>query len=129
MARIQSEELERLKAEISLERLAEAAGVKLKRHGKDLLGLCPFHNDRRPSLNVSPAKQIFKCFSCGAGGDVFKFTMLRERLSFTPAQAADALAAWRVTHPETEAVLLSTCNRVELYAASDSPEARVCFME
>lgn len=45
---------------------------------------------------------------------------VRERLSFTPAQTADALGAWRVTHPDAEAVLLSTCNRVELYAASDS---------
>jgi glutamyl-tRNA reductase len=44
---------------------------------------------------------------------------VRERLAFTPDQAADALAAWRVKHPENEAVLLSTCNRVELYAATD----------
>jgi glutamyl-tRNA reductase len=50
---------------------------------------------------------------------------VRERLSFTAAQTADALAAWRVAHPDTEAVLLSTCNRVELYAASDSPAAAV----
>src|SRR4051794_14088290 len=43
---------------------------------------------------------------------------VRERLTFTPEQATDALAAWRVTHPEQEAVLISTCNRVELYAAA-----------
>lgn len=46
---------------------------------------------------------------------------VRERLAFTPAQALDALAAWNATHPETEAVLLSTCNRVELYAATEQP--------
>ncbi len=48
---------------------------------------------------------------------------VRERLSFSPAQTADALAAWRVAHPDAEAVLLSTCNRVELYAAADDPTA------
>jgi glutamyl-tRNA reductase len=48
---------------------------------------------------------------------------VRERLAFSPAQTLDALAAWRVTHPDSEAVLLSTCNRVELYAAADDPAA------
>jgi glutamyl-tRNA reductase len=50
---------------------------------------------------------------------------VRERLAFTPEQAVDALAAWCVTHPETEAVLLSTCHRVELYAATADPAARL----
>ena len=50
---------------------------------------------------------------------------VRERLAFTPAQTVDALAAWRVTHPDNEAVLLSTCHRVELYAASDDPTAPI----
>jgi len=48
---------------------------------------------------------------------------VRERLAFTTAQTVDALAAWTVTHPDTEAVLLSTCNRVELYAAAEDPTA------
>jgi len=59
--------------------------VALKRRGKEMIGLCPFHEDSRPSLNVSASKQIFKCFACGAGGDVIKFLMLRERLSFPEA--------------------------------------------
>lgn len=46
MARIPQDEIEKLKAEVSIERLAVAKGVKLKRHGKDLLGLCPFHDDK-----------------------------------------------------------------------------------
>lgn len=49
---------------------------------------------------------------------------LRERLAFTPAQAADALAAWKQSHPEVEAVLLSTCNRTELYAATNNQAAQ-----
>ena len=50
---------------------------------------------------------------------------VRERLAFTPAQTLDALAAWRVTHPDSEAVLLSTCHRVELYAAAEDPAAPI----
>jgi len=59
--------------------------VTLTRKGKDFVGLCPFHPDHRPSLSVSPAKQIFKCWSCGAGGDVIRFVQLRERVDFREA--------------------------------------------
>jgi len=59
--------------------------VALKPKGKEMVGLCPFHDDKRPSMNVSAAKQIFKCFACGAGGDVIKFMMLRERMTFPEA--------------------------------------------
>jgi DNA primase len=59
--------------------------VALKPKGKEMVGLCPFHDDKRPSMNVSAAKQIFKCFACGAGGDVIKFMMLREKLTFPEA--------------------------------------------
>jgi len=50
-----------------------------------MLGLCPFHEDHRPSFNVNPTKQIFKCFACGAGGDVIKFIQMRENLTFPQA--------------------------------------------
>ena len=56
--------------------------VALKPRGKEFVGLCPFHDDTSPSLYVSPSKQIFKCFSCGAGGDVFGFVMRLHKLSF-----------------------------------------------
>jgi len=59
--------------------------VNLNRKGKEMVGLCPFHEDHKPSLNVNPAKQIFKCFACGAGGDVFKFVQMRENLTFPQA--------------------------------------------
>ncbi|AQT68544.1 DNA primase [Anaerohalosphaera lusitana] len=59
--------------------------LRLERKGKELAGLCPFHQDHRPSMMVSPEKQIFKCFACGAGGDVIKFVQLRENLSFPEA--------------------------------------------
>jgi len=64
--------------------------VSLKRKGKEMVGLCPFHDDHRPSLYVNSTKQIFKCFACGAGGDVFKFVQMRENLTFP--QAIERLA-------------------------------------
>ena len=59
--------------------------VALTRRGKEYVGLCPFHNDHKPSMAVVPAKQLFKCFACGAGGDVFKFVMLSQRVEFREA--------------------------------------------
>ncbi|MEA3224367.1 MAG: DNA primase [Planctomycetota bacterium] len=64
--------------------------VNLKKKGREMVGLCPFHADHRPSMNVSIVKQIFKCFACGAGGDVFKFVQMRENLTFP--QAIERLA-------------------------------------
>lgn len=58
MAQIREAELERLKTEVSLERLAQARGITLKRHGAELIGLCPFHDDREPSLVISPQKNL-----------------------------------------------------------------------
>jgi DNA primase len=54
MARIPEAQLEQLKQEVSLQRLVEGMGITLKRHGSDLIGLCPFHDDHEPSLVISP---------------------------------------------------------------------------
>jgi DNA primase len=62
-----------------------AEKVVLRKQGKNFVGLCPFHNDHKPSFQVSPSKQIYKCFSCGAGGDVLRFVMQTEHLSFAEA--------------------------------------------
>ena len=86
MARIPEEEIERLKREVSLERLAEARGVKLKRHGADLIGLCPFHEDHSPSLVISPKKNLWNCLgACGKGGSVIDWVMRAEGVSFRHA--------------------------------------------
>ncbi|MFZ5698550.1 MAG: CHC2 zinc finger domain-containing protein [Pseudomonadota bacterium] len=61
MARIPEHELEQLKASVSIQRLVEAKGVELVRHGKDWLGRCPFHADKTPSLVVSPGKNLWHC--------------------------------------------------------------------
>ena len=59
--------------------------VPLKRRGVNLLGLCPFHNEKTPSFTVSPSKGIFKCFGCGKGGNVVNFIMEHEHLSYPEA--------------------------------------------
>jgi len=59
--------------------------VSLKKKGREMVGLCPFHDDHRPSLYVNPVKQIFKCFACGAGGGIFTFVQMRENLTFPQA--------------------------------------------
>lgn len=68
MARIPESEIERLKSEVLVERLVEAAGIELRCSGKDVVGRCPFHEDDTASLVVTPAKNLWYCFGCGVGG-------------------------------------------------------------
>ncbi len=62
-----------------------AESVILKKTGRNYLGLCPFHSEKTPSFSVSPQKQIFHCFGCGAGGNVFSFLMKHHGISFPEA--------------------------------------------
>ncbi len=64
--------------------------VSLSKRGREMVGVCPFHEDHRPSMYVNEVKQIFKCFACGAGGDVLKFIQMKEGLTFP--QAIERLA-------------------------------------
>ena len=59
--------------------------VHLKRSGRNFFGLCPFHNEKSPSFSVSPDKQIFHCFGCGVGGNVFTFLSKIEGINFVEA--------------------------------------------
>ena len=86
MARIPEEEIEQLKAEVSLERLVGAAGIELARYGADLLGLCPFHDDHEPSLVISPKKNLWHCLgACATGGSVIDWVMRSQGVSFRHA--------------------------------------------
>ena len=59
--------------------------VKLTRRGSSYFGLCPFHNEKTPSFSVTPSKQMYYCFGCGAGGNVYNFIMEYENYSFGEA--------------------------------------------
>ena len=59
--------------------------LQLKKRGKNYLGLCPFHQEKTPSFNVSPEKQMYHCFGCGVGGNVFTFVMEHDKVSFVEA--------------------------------------------
>ena len=59
--------------------------VKLTPRGKNFFGVCPFHDDHSPSMSVSPSRQIYTCFSCGATGNVFKFIQDFENITFMEA--------------------------------------------
>ncbi len=61
--------------------------IQLQRQGKIYKGLCPWHDDSRPSLQVDPARQTFRCWVCDLGGDIFSFVMRQENLNFPEALA------------------------------------------
>jgi len=87
MRRIAEEELLRLKAAVPLERLCAKYGIELKPHGSaDLIGRCPFHEDRTPSFVVTPAKNLWHCLgACGVGGSNIDLVMRSEGVSFIHA--------------------------------------------
>jgi DNA primase len=84
MVRVAAEELDKLKREVSLERLVSQR-VQLIEKGADLVGRCPFHDDKTPSFVVTPAKNLWHCFGCGLGGDVVAWVMKAEGVSFRHA--------------------------------------------
>ncbi len=90
--------------------------VKLKRRGRNLLGLCPFHQEKTPSFTVSPDKQIFHCFGCSQGGNVFSFLMEHEKMSF-PEAVRHLAAKCGVKVPETKYTAADTDETDRLFYA------------
>lgn len=82
--RIPEEKINQIRQSVDI---VEVVGeyVQLKKQGRNYFGLCPFHGENSPSFSVSPEKQIFHCFGCGTGGNVFSFLMELEGASFTDA--------------------------------------------
>ncbi len=97
MSRIPESDIERLKNEVSVERLVESAGIVLRKSGKDRIGVCPFHEDSEPSLLVTPSKNLWHCFGCQIGGGPIDWVMKFRGVSFRHAvellKADPALAA------------------------------------
>lgn len=91
MSRIPEETIQQVIAATDIVALVGRA-VKLRKAGTNYLGLCPFHNERTPSFNVSPSRGTYHCFGCGAGGTAIRFVMEHDSLSFVEAvkRLADA---------------------------------------
>ncbi|APR08569.1 DNA primase [Lentilactobacillus parabuchneri] len=84
MAKIPEDVIEEIRSQVNIVDVVSQF-VQLKQSGKNLFGLCPFHEERTPSFSVAEDKQIFHCFSCGRGGNVFKFLMELQNISFPEA--------------------------------------------
>ncbi len=123
MARIPDEVIERLKNEISLEQLAAARGVKLARHGADLIGLCPFHDDHSPSLVISPRKNLWHCLgACNTGGTVIDWVMRAEGVSFRHAVELLTSRQWAASN---QVVKQSTVRKLPPPIERDADDARL----
>ena len=85
MARIPADQIEKMKIEVSLLRLVESQGYQPKKQGKDYVLCCPFHDDKTPSLIISPTSNLFNCFGCGASGSVIDWVMKTRHLNFREA--------------------------------------------
>ena len=81
---ISEEVIERIKEQNDIVDII-SENVRLKKSGRNYMGLCPFHNDKSPSFSVSQEKQIYKCFSCGEAGNVLTFVMKYKKLTFLEA--------------------------------------------
>lgn len=69
---IEQEKIDAIKGYVDVAQFMQACGIDLKQNGKGYKGHCPFHDDQKtPSLSVTPSKQLWKCFGCGKGGDIF----------------------------------------------------------
>ena len=73
--------IDRIKRNHPIEQVIQSYGIELKQRGQSLIGLCPFHDDKTPSLSVTPEKGLFHCFGCSAGGDVITFVEKIENIS------------------------------------------------
>jgi DNA primase len=85
MPMIPDDEIDRIKRETDLAAVIRARGVELKPQGHDLVGLCPFHEDKNPSLRVTPGKGLWRCMACGATGNVIQFVQKFDGVSFRHA--------------------------------------------
>lgn len=88
--RIRPEDLEAVRERTDVVQVV-SQHLQLKKAGRDsMVGICPFHAEKTPSFSVSPSKQVYYCFGCGEGGDVFRFLQKVENLSF--GEAVERLA-------------------------------------
>jgi DNA primase len=97
--------------------------VPLRKRGNDLVGLCPFHAEKTPSFHVHPDRGFFKCFGCGAGGDVLSFYQRLENVTFPEALRSLAKRAGVEVEAESPAATRVRSEREAIYAANEAAAA------
>ncbi len=93
--------------------------VTLKKKGKSLMGICPFHQEKTPSFSVDSVKGLYHCFGCGAGGDVFNFIMEIENITF-PEAVKNLAERYGITLPDTQTDESTTAETEILYYANNA---------
>uniref|UniRef100_UPI00111BE0D0 CHC2 zinc finger domain-containing protein n=1 Tax=Xenorhabdus vietnamensis TaxID=351656 RepID=UPI00111BE0D0 len=106
MARIPEAELQHLKSAVPLVAIIEQQGRKLIPRGKDRIVLCPFHQEKTPSMVITPSKNLYHCFGCDAGGSVLDWVMKTENLSLR--HACERLRAMLGSNPAVEPLVVSS---------------------
>ena len=127
MSRISNNQLERIKQEVSLLRLAEGQGYTLQKQGKDYAVCCPFHDDKTPSCIISPQSNLFNCFGCGTGGSVIDWVMKTQGVGFRHAveilrEGNSSLAA---TAANTKPIKQATIPKLEAPITTDAEDQKV----
>lgn len=105
---IRPEYVQRIKDRTDIVDVIQAFHIPLKKAGSKYLGCCPFHNEKSPSFNVDPVKQIYKCFGCGVAGDALEFVQKFKNLDF----------------PEAVEFLAGRLNDTVEYESSTRPKSR-----
>ena len=122
MPMIPDDELERIKREADLAAVVRSRGVALKPQGGDLVGLCPFHADKNPSLHVTPAKRLWRCVSCHATGNVIQFVQKFDGVSFRHAYELLKNGAAFTGAPTCQPVKKGTVPRLASPLAADADD-------
>lgn len=128
MARFDEESLRAVRARTDLVALVSET-VKLRKAGREYVGLCPFHRERTPSFSVSPGQGLFYCFGCGAGGDAIEFLRLRDGLTFGEAVRALAVRAGIALPEETDGDVRARAERTMRERLRAALDAAATFYE
>lgn len=122
MPMIPEDEIERIKREADLAAVVRSRGVALQPQGGDLVGLCPFHADKNPSLHVTPAKRLWRCVSCHATGNVIQFVQKFDGVSFRHAYELLKNGAAFTGAPTCQPVKKGTVPRLASPLAADADD-------